>query len=206
MSQPAMGKNFPGERPPLLLLCSVRSFNPSASCLSRLPGASFCLGSHADPGFPTPLWGWDVQCELSPAAFPLHGEAALVDVYGLGLIWLSTGINGFEGEGLPGGPGKTTLRIPLAMWGTSVWSLVWEDPTCWGQLTSMCSTTREATAMRSWASQRESNPHSLQIEGVCSQQWRPSTAKNRQIHLLKRKLIGRFGAMHETVISCPRSS
>ena len=67
-----------------------------------------------------PIWGWDVQCEPSPAAFPLHGGAALVDVYGLGLIWLSTGINGFGGKGLPGGPGKTTLRIPLAMRGTSV--------------------------------------------------------------------------------------
>ena len=98
------------------------------------------------------------------------------------------------------------LRICLAMQGTRVRSLVWEDPTCRGAtkpvrhnywacaleptshnywahvpqlLKSPCSTTREATAMRSPRTAMKSSPRSPQLEKACAQQWRPSAAKNK---------------------------
>ena len=93
------------------------------------------------------------------------------------------------------------IRICLPMQGTWVWSLVLEDPTFWGAtdpvghnywaLTleptscsywspcawSLCSATREASAVRSLCTATESRPHSPQLE-----KWRPSTVKNKQIN------------------------
>ena len=89
-------------------------------------------------------------------------------------------------HGLPGG---WVVKNPLASAGVTVWSLVWEDPTCHeatpqpvlrglGAGTtestshsscsphsqSLCSATREITSMRSLPPQLESSPRSLQLE------------------------------------------
>ena len=95
------------------------------------------------------------------------------------------------------------IRICLPMQGTWVWSLVQEDPSCRGATKpvrhnywacalepashncwspcawSPCSTTREATAMRSPRTATKSSPRSLQLEKAHMQQWRPNTAKNK---------------------------
>ena len=47
-------------------------------------------------------------------------------------------------------------------------------PVCLG----LCSTTREATAMRSLCTTTKSSPCSPQLEKACVQQWRPNTTKN----------------------------
>ena len=49
---------------------------------------------------------------------------------------------------------------------------------------SPCSATREDTSMRSLGTATKSSPHSLQLEKVCMQQWRPSEAKYQSINLL----------------------
>ena len=98
------------------------------------------------------------------------------------------------------------LRIRLPMQGTWVRALVWEDPTCRGatkpvchnywacalepvshnywahvlQLLSLCSTTREATPMRSPCTATKSSPHSLQLEKARVQQRRLSAAKKKK--------------------------
>ena len=104
------------------------------------------------------------------------------------------------------------LRIRLPMQGTRVQALVWEDPTCrgatkpvhhnywactlepmsynhWSPCTqSLCSTTREATTMRSPCTVTKSSPHLPQLEKACVHQWRPNAAKNNQsIDFLKIK-------------------
>ena len=43
----------------------------------------------------------------------------------------------------------------------------------------VCSTTREATTMRSPCTATKSSPCSRQLEKACMQQWRPSTVKNK---------------------------
>ena len=94
------------------------------------------------------------------------------------------------------------LRIRLLMQETQRRALVREDPTCrgatkpvrhnywacalepfshsyWSPRTwSPCSTTREATAMRSPRTTMRSSPRSPQLEKARAQQWRPNTAKN----------------------------
>ena len=83
------------------------------------------------------------------------------------------------------------LRICLPMQGTRVWSLVWEIFTCcratkpvfcnyWAQAPSLCSVTRETTAMTSLHRATHRN------ERKPSQQWRPSTAKNINKQEIKR--------------------
>ena len=99
------------------------------------------------------------------------------------------------------------LRICLPMEGTRVRSLVWEDPTCHGatklvhhnywacaleptshnywspRAWSLCSATREATAMRSLCTTTKSSllPHcSLQLDKAHMQQWRPNAAKKKK--------------------------
>ena len=54
---------------------------------------------------------------------------------------------------------------------------------------SPCSTTREATTMRSPCTATKSSPRSPQLEKAHAQQWRPNTAKNKQIinKFLKKK-------------------
>ena len=90
------------------------------------------------------------------------------------------------------------LRVHLAMKGTLVPSLAWEDPTCPGKLSPctttnepvlwshteayapwiLCSTTQEAAAMRRpLTAARESSPHLPQLEKACTEQGRPSTTK-----------------------------
>ena len=95
------------------------------------------------------------------------------------------------------------LRICLEMQGTLVRSLVQEDPTCqeatksvrhnyWACALepmchsnwspgpwSLCSVTKEATAMRTLRPARRSTSHSLQPEKKPTQQRRPSTAINK---------------------------
>ena len=95
------------------------------------------------------------------------------------------------------------LRILLPAQGTRVQALVQEDPTCcratksvchnywacalepvshnyWSpHAYSPCSTTREATAMRSLRTTTKSSPHSLQLVKAHVQQWRPNAAKNK---------------------------
>ena len=95
------------------------------------------------------------------------------------------------------------LRIRLPMQGTRVRALVREDPTCCGATKpahhnywacaleptshnywspcpwSLCSATREATAMRSPHTTTKSSPHSPPLEKARSQQWRPNAAKNK---------------------------
>ena len=90
------------------------------------------------------------------------------------------------------------LRIHLPMQGTRVRSLIWEDPTCrgttkpvrhnyWAHVPQLlkpvrlepCSTTREATTMRSPRTATKSSPHSLQLEKARIQQRRPNPAKNK---------------------------
>ena len=95
------------------------------------------------------------------------------------------------------------LRICLPMQVTWVRALVQEDPTCcratkpvhhnywaleptshnyWSLGTqSPCSTTREATAMRSPCTVTKSSPSSPQLEKARAQQRRPNTAKNKLI-------------------------
>ena len=72
------------------------------------------------------------------------------------------------------------LRICLPVQGTWVWALVLEDSACCGatkplchnywacSLWSLCSATREATAIRSLCTMK-SSPHSLQLEKACLQ-------------------------------------
>ena len=98
------------------------------------------------------------------------------------------------------------LRICLPMQGTWVWALVREDPTCrgaakpvchnywacalepashnyWGPcVRSPCSTTREATAMRSPHTATKSSPRSPQLEEARTQQRRPNAAKINKIN------------------------
>ena len=94
------------------------------------------------------------------------------------------------------------LRIRLPMHQTRVRTLVWEDPTCRGATKPVrhnscawalepAATTaearaprarapqREATAMRSLPTAKESGPHSPQLEKACVQQHRPNAAKNK---------------------------
>ena len=47
-----------------------------------------------------------------------------------------------------------------------------------GLLLAPCSTTREATAMRSWRTATKSSPRSPQLEKTRAQQQRPNAAKN----------------------------
>ena len=58
----------------------------------------------------------------------------------------------------------------------------WSPPT-W----SPCSSTGEATAMRSRCTASNRGPHSPQLEKAHMQQQRPNTAKNRLINQLKKK-------------------
>ena len=53
------------------------------------------------------------------------------------------------------------LRIRLPMWGTWVQSLVWEDSTCY-RTTKACSTTREATTVKSLCAATKTQ-HSQQL-------------------------------------------
>ena len=101
------------------------------------------------------------------------------------------------------------LRIRLPMQGTGVRSsLVWEDPTCCGatkpmchnywacalepashnywspHAQSLCSATREATAMRSLRTTTKSSPRSPQLAKARAQQRRPNAAKNKLINKL----------------------
>ena len=83
------------------------------------------------------------------------------------------------------------LRIRLPVQGTRVWSLVRKDPTCRGAtkpehhnywacaLEPPCSTTREATSMRSPLTATKSSPCSPQLEKARTQQRRPNAAKNK---------------------------
>ena len=78
------------------------------------------------------------------------------------------------------------LRIRLPMQGTQVRTLVWEDPTCHGATKPMChnywspcSTTREATAMRSLCTATKSSSCLLQLEKAHTQQQRPNATKNK---------------------------
>ena len=97
------------------------------------------------------------------------------------------------------------LRIRLPTQETQVWALVREDPTCrgatkpvrqdywactleaashnyWAHMPkSPCSTTREATAMRSPRTTMKSSPRSPQLEKARAQQQRPHTDKNKLI-------------------------
>ena len=74
----------------------------------------------------------------------------------------------------------------------------WRDSTCLGASSSLCatsteahgfrahkpyslcSTTREATAVRSSCTTMKSSPHSLHRKKANAQQWRPSTTKNKR--------------------------
>ena len=104
------------------------------------------------------------------------------------------------------------LRIHLPLQGTRVRALVREDPTCRGATKPMrhnywayalepvshnywspcayspCSTTREASAMRSPRTAMKSSPCSLQLEKACVRQRRPNTAKNK-LNKFKKKYM-----------------
>ena len=79
-------------------------------------------------------------------------------------------------------------RNRLSTQGTLVGSLVWEDSSCCRAIRpvghsywackpySLCSTTREATAMRSPHTATKSSPGSPQLEKVLAKKWRPSKA------------------------------
>ena len=74
------------------------------------------------------------------------------------------------------------LRICLPMQWTRVWSLVQKDPSCCGATkpashSYLCSTAREATAMRGSYATAKRSPCSLQLEKAPGQQQRPRTAK-----------------------------
>ena len=58
----------------------------------------------------------------------------------------------------------------------------WSNETCEVQL-SKCSTTREATAMRSLCIPTKNSPHSLQLEKAHANQPRPSTINTKHIKL-----------------------
>ena len=82
------------------------------------------------------------------------------------------------------------LRIHVAMQGTRVRALVWEDPTCHGAtkpvrhnywacaLEAMLCNKRTHHHEKS-AHCNEEYPRSLQLEKACTQQQRPNTAKNK---------------------------
>ena len=76
------------------------------------------------------------------------------------------------------------LRICLPMQGTQVWSLVWEDPTCWApQLLSLCSRAhipkqKKPPQWEACSLQLERSLRLLQPEKAPTQQQRPSAAKN----------------------------
>ena len=65
------------------------------------------------------------------------------------------------------------------------------EPTChnyWSPCTqSPCSSTREATAMRSLRTAAKSSPRSSQLKKACVQQRRPNAAKNKLINLKKKR-------------------
>ena len=94
------------------------------------------------------------------------------------------------------------LRIRLAMQGTWVQSLVQEDSTScratkppyhhyWANAPQLLKFRglgpvlhkRQATAMRSLCTARKSRPCSPQLKKAYMQQWRPSTAKNKELIL-----------------------
>ena len=103
------------------------------------------------------------------------------------------------------------LRIHLPVQGTWVRALVQEDPTCRGAAKpvchnswactldpvshnywsphawSLCSTTREATTMRSPHPATKSSPCSPQLEKARAQQQRSNTAKNKINKFIKKK-------------------
>ena len=91
-------------------------------------------------------------------------------------------------ENFPGSPGAKSLP---ANQHTQFWSLFWEDSTCHGATKPSycncrsphawrpCSTTREATRVRS-PPQPERSPCSPQLEEAGVQQSRPSTGINKQ--------------------------
>ena len=107
---------------------------------------------------------------------------------------------GAGGEGRKASLVVQWLRISLPMQGTQVRALVWEDPTCRGatmpvshnywacalepsrhnywslRAESLCSATKEATAMRSPRTTTKSSPCSRQLEKARVQQRRPNTA------------------------------
>ena len=98
------------------------------------------------------------------------------------------------------------LRIHLAMQGTRVQSLIQEDSTCcratkplyhhhWARalplLSFMCLQPglhkREATAIRSLCTAMKSSPCSPWLKKAHMQQWRPSTAKNKELRINRKK-------------------
>ena len=116
--------------------------------------------------------------------------------YDISYMWnLKTGDRDF--------PGGTVVKNPPANAGTWVRALVREDTTChgatkpmchnywacvlepachnyWSPHTySLCSATREATAVRSPHTTTKSSPCSPQLEKACTQQRRPNAAKNK---------------------------
>ena len=84
------------------------------------------------------------------------------------------------------------MRIRQPVQRTWVWSLVQEDSTCLGAtkptwhnfwspcaLQSLCSTTRDATAMGSSCTTARSRPCSPPLKKTPTKQWRPSAVKNK---------------------------
>ena len=119
------------------------------------------------------------------------GPACVFMVWELGMDF--TFLKGWTGTSLV----AQWLRILLPMQGTRVWALVPEDPTCcratrpvchnyWAcaldpVLSSLCSATREATAVGSTRTATKSSPRSPQLGKACAQQRRHNAAKNKLI-------------------------
>ena len=77
-----------------------------------------------------------------------------------------------------------SLRVCLPMQGMWIFSLVWEDSTCWGATKLMCFNYWSLCNKRSHHNERpkyhsEEEPCPLQLEKACRQQWRPSVAKKQ---------------------------
>ena len=89
------------------------------------------------------------------------------------------------------GPGRFHMPVQLRPCTTITEPVLWTQhaisPECYNYRSSrterLCSTTREATAVRSLNTASKSGHRSLQLEKAFTQQQRPSTAKNKSVKL-----------------------
>ena len=91
------------------------------------------------------------------------------------------------------------IGICLPLQGTQVWSLIWKDFTCHGQLKPTChsdwactlkpvsSTNKRSHRNEEPAHCNEEQPCSLQLEKACTQQPDPAQPKNKQTNKLFKK-------------------